>query len=415
MKPFLMGAATAAHQVEGNNISSDFWVMEHMRNSSFKEKSMDAVDHYNRFKEDIDLLVESGLNAYRFSIEWARIQPEKDVWSQEAIEHYREVLNYCHEVGVEPVVTMHHFSSPKWLIDLGGWESADVVGLFAAYCEFVANELGDLMHYVCTINEANMGLQLAAVAESMLKQMQSDAQVGINAEMLRRRETQREELLSIFGTYPANTFLSIRTPKGDLLIMEAHKAARNAMKAVKPNLQVGVTLSLYDLQFKKGGEAKAQKQWVDDFLHYLPFIENDDFLGVQNYTRKIYGPNGVEAMSDKVERTQMDYEFYPQAISNVLRKVFYDLKIPLIVTENGIATLNDKRRVAFIEEALNGVKACVDDGIPVKGYFYWSLLDNFEWQKGFDLRFGLIRVDRTTQKRYPKKSLSFLGTYTNKL
>ena len=191
---FLIGAATAAHQVEGNNINSDYWAMEQMENTSFNEPSLDAVDHYNRYEEDIKLMAQAGLNAYRFSIEWARVEPAPGVYDEKEITHYRDVLVCCRENGIEPVVTLHHFTSPKWLIEQGGWEEEATVEKFAKYCGYVTEQLGDLMHYVCTINEANMGLQIAAISARYMKQMQakseretkdrteSAVQVGINLE-----------------------------------------------------------------------------------------------------------------------------------------------------------------------------------------------------------------------------------------
>ena len=408
---FLIGAATAAHQVEGNNSDSDFWAMEQMQFTTFDEPSLDAVDHYNRFKEDIDLMAEAGLNAYRFSIEWARIEPQKGCFNKEEIAHYREVLHYCYEKGIEPIVTMHHFSSPKWLITDGGWEAEETVEAFARYCTYVVEQLGDLMHYVCTINEANMGLQLAAIIRDFMKQMQADAQVGLNFDMLKGREEQVKEMEEVFGVATAQTFLSMRTEEGDKLIMRAHEAARDAMKAVCPHLQVGLTLSLHDMQALEGGEALAMKEWDEEFLHYLPYIAKDDFLGVQNYTRKIITAEGVQPVPEGNERTQMDYEFYPQGIGNVLKKVAKEVHIPLMVTENGVATTDDSRRQAFIQEALQGVEHAIQEGVPVIGYLHWSLLDNFEWHKGFGMTFWLIEVDRTTQTRYPKESLKLLGSY----
>ena len=164
MDRFFVGAATAPHQVEGNNTRSDFWTLEHLPHTSFIEPSGAACDHYHRYEEDIRLLSEAGLNAYRFGIEWARVQPEKGVFDKKEIAHYRDVLLCCRRHGVRPIVTMHHFSSPKWLISEGGWESEKTIGYFADYCRHMAEELGDLMGYVCTINEANMGLQLASLA-----------------------------------------------------------------------------------------------------------------------------------------------------------------------------------------------------------------------------------------------------------
>ena len=417
-KDFLIGAATAAHQVEGNNVNSDYWAQEHMEFTSFNEPSGDACDHYNRYEEDIRLMAEAGLNAYRFSIEWARIEPQPGVFDENEIAHYRKVLECCHANGVEPIVTMHHFTSPKWLIEQGGWEAEATVEKFADYCRYVVEQLGDLFTYVCTINEANMGIQIAAISKRYMQMMMKNqstegkVQVGINLEnpMMERMKKQAAENMQIFGTPQPQVFVSGRTPEGDLLVMKAHQAAKAAMKAVKPELQVGITLSLHDIQAQPGGEEAAAKEWDEEFVHYLPYIKDDDFFGVQNYTRTLMGPEGSLPVPDGAETTQMGYEFYPQALGHVIRTVHKSLPIPLIVTENGVAVSDDTRRVAFIEEALKGVQGCIDEGIPVKGYMYWSLMDNFEWQKGFSMTFGLIAVDRATQQRSPKESLAFLGS-----
>ena len=301
-----------------------------------------------------------------------------------------------------------------------------MVEKFTAYCKRLVGELGDQMEYVCTINEANMRLQLAALMQDMMKRMQahsdqegtggkkseSDVQVGINMNqenmMLSMMET--AQAFGIQDPRKVHTFVSQCTPEGDLLVMRAHEAARDAMKEACPHLKIGLTLSLHDMQPYPGGETFAGKEWDDEFLHYLPFIKNDDFLGVQCYTRKRFDKDGVTQPAPDVRRTQMGYEDYPPAIANVVRKVAEDFKGDLIVTENGIATEDDARRCEFVKEAAEGIQACIEDGIPVKGYMYWSLLDNFEWQKGYGMTFGLIAVDRSTQTRTAKESLSVLGS-----
>ena len=428
---FLVGAATAAHQVEGNNIHSDYWAMEHMKYGNFNEPSLDAVDHYNRYEEDIKMVAEAGLNAYRFSIEWARIEPKQGVYDENEIEHYRKVLTCCRENGVEPIVTMMHFTSPKWLIENGGWENEATVEAFKNYCQYVTEQLGDLMHYVCTINEANMGIQVAAISARYRAQMmakmqrmqqggaeekkdlEGTAQVGMNFnDMMANMQKQKEENVEIFGTDTLQTFVSARTPEGDMLVIRAHQAARAAMKAVKPELQIGLTLSLHDIQAQEGGEETAAKEWVDEFTHYVPYIKEDDFFGLQNYSRSLIGPNGLLPVPEGPEITQMDYEYYPEGLEHVIRRVYEEMPMPIMVTENGIATADDTRRVAYIQTAMNGVENCIQDGIPVKGYMYWSMMDNFEWQKGFGMTFGLISVDRTTQTRTAKPSLTVLGNYT---
>lgn len=427
---FLIGAATAAHQVEGNNKNSDYWTMEHMKYTSFAEPSLDAVDHYNRYEEDLKMMAEAGLNAYRFSIEWARIEPKKGEFDDNEIEHYRNVLECCKKYGIEPVVTLLHFTSPKWLIDAGGWENEETIGLFADYCKYVAEKLGSYMHYICTINEANMGLQIAAIsarykAQMMAKMLQGaeenaseDAarrtegtvQVGLNMQkMMENIKMQEQENKEVFGVAVPQVFVSGRTPKGDILVMKAHQAAKKAIKEIDPNLKVGITLSLHDIQAKEGGEKRAEKEWNEEFLHYLPYIKEDDFFGLQNYTRSIFDENGICVAPKEAKLTQMDYEIYPQALEACIRKVYKELQIPIMVTENGIAVDDDTVRVDFIRKATDGVANCIADGIPVKGYMYWSLMDNFEWQKGYSMTFGLIAVDRSTQKRTAKPSLAFLG------
>ena len=238
-KGFLTGAATAAHQVEGNNIHSDYWAMEHMQYSSFAEPSLEAVDHYHRYEEDIKMMAEAGLNAYRFSIEWARIEPVQGQYDEAEIGHYRRVLECCRENGIEPFVTLMHFTSPKWLIEKGGWENEETIGLFANYCRYVVEKLGSYMHYVCTINEANMGLQIAAISDRFKKQMmarmqqakslkeaakdvEGSVQVGLNMQkMMENMQKQSTENMEGFGTATPQVFVSARTPEGDLLVVRA--------------------------------------------------------------------------------------------------------------------------------------------------------------------------------------------------
>lgn len=418
---FMIGAATAAHQVEGNNKYSDFWLMENIPGSTYKEPSLDAVDHYNRYREDIRLMADAGLNTYRFSIEWARIEPSKGNFSKKEIEHYRDVLKCCHEHQITPIVTLHHFSSPKWLISEGGWENENTIEYFGEYSKYVASELGDLIPYICTINEANMGKQIAKIAKRMTSSNKNvpskerehgDIQVGLNMDMKSKMEEYYRSLGQAFGIDPrkVHPFLSPKTEDGELVIMRSHENARQIIKEVNPNIKVGITLSLYDHQALPGGEEYVLKEQHDDFLDYLPFLQEDDFLGVQNYSRKIHGPDGVVHQYENTRLTKMGYEFYPEGIGNVLRFVSKHWEKPMFVTENGISTDSDVDRVEYIERALTGVHQCLEEGIDVIGYTYWSLLDNFEWQLGYDQTFGLIAVDRSTQTRYPKESLAFLGS-----
>ena len=433
MEKFLVGAATAAHQVEGNNIHCDYWLMEQMPHSNFAEPSLLAVDHYNRYEEDIKLLAGAGLNAYRFSVEWARIEPEQGKFDETEIEHYRKVIRCCKENGVEPIVTMMHFTSPAWVIKNGGWEDESVIDSFAKYCEYVIKQLGSEIKYVCTINEANMRLQVAAISERFRRQMEAKAeqfkkmseksgesaegiaQVGMNFNsMMENMKYQKAENMEVFGTENPACFVSSCTENGDIIVVKAHRAAKEAMKSVKPDLKIGITLSLHDIQAAKGGEEKAAKEWNEEFSHYVPYIKDDDFFGLQNYTRMEIGADGILPVPKGAKITQMEYENYPEALPHVIKQVYEEFKangvdMPIMITENGIATADDSEREEFIKKAVDGVKVCIKGGIPVTGYMYWSLLDNFEWQKGFSMTFGLVEVDRKTMERKPKGSLKVLG------
>lgn len=429
-KNFLLGAATAAHQVEGWNTNSDCWYLENIPHTTYVDKSMDAVDHYNRYEEDIKLMADNGLTSYRFSLEWARIEPKEREFSEKEIEHYRDVIRCCKNHGLEPMVTLHHFSSPAWLITKGGWETESVIDNFAKYTEYVIGKLGSELNFVNTINELNIRLQLADIMKRymMLAQKKSSAddvkkaegsiQMGMNLKaIMENMQLSAMEGAQAFGlTDPrgVHNFQSACTEEGDLIACKAHVASREVIRKKAPHIKLGLTLSLHDFQPIEGSEEVAIREWNKEFKHYLPFVEGDDFLGLQNYTRSLIGPDGLLPSPDGAELTQAGYEYYPEGLENIIRKAAKDWKKDIYITENGIATDDDSRRVDFINTAIKGVKNCIEDGIPVKGYFYWSLMDNFEWQKGYAMKFGVIAVDRKTQKREIKESFKVLGSYSPK-
>lgn len=414
---FLWGAATAAHQVEGNNTNSDYWVMEQVPGGLFKEPSGDACDHYHRYREDIQLLADLGLNSYRFSIEWARIEPEEGVFAAEEIAHYRDMLLACRECGLTPIVTLHHFSSPRWLISAGGWLNEQTPARFASYVRKVVQELGDLLSYVCTINEANiMSVALLTIdtRDRGLGEAETNAPVGIQEQALRMPPALQNwfgRMAPRFNVRPdqLHPFILTMAPERHQVILEAHKQAREAIKAVNPALQVGITLALPDLQSVEGGEERLRVVEQEIYLNYLEALHHDDFIGVQTYSRSIVGPHGVLPVPEGAERTQMGNEFYPEALEGTLRRVARHLSLPIMVTENGVATDDDSRRIEYIRRAVAGMQRCLADGLPIIGYQHWSALDNFEWMLGFDKHFGIIGVDRQTQERTVKESAYFLG------
>ncbi len=402
---FLWGAATAAHQVEGGNVNSDFWALEHEPGSMFAEPSGDACDHYRLFRQDIALLAELGLDAYRFSVEWARVEPAPGRYSRSALAHYGEVLQACHDYGITPMVTLHHFSNPRWLTELGGWEDEDTPGRFAAYCGEVLGELGPLIPYACTINEANISAIIRRLIDSGAgRRLHRETVVGLGDDPAAAMTTAAGS-----GRRPPGIFLFTFSETGRDIILRAHALARDAIRKASPATKVGITLALQDVQARPGGEDEAELVWAGQFTDFLPALDGDDFLGVQNYSRVVIGPDGdVPAATLGTEVTQMGYEFYPRALEDVLRRAA-SAGLPLFVTENGIATADDSRRTEFIRLALAGVERALSDGIDVRGYFYWSALDNFEWMLGYRPNFGLIAVDRDTQRRTVKDSARFLG------
>jgi beta-glucosidase len=398
---FLWGAATAAHQVEGNNVNSDTWVLEHVPKTHYVEPSGDACDHYHRYRSDIALLAELGFNAYRFSIEWARIEPEEGEFSLAVLEHYRDMLRACHEHDITPMVTFHHFSSPRWLMARGGWENAKTPDRFARYCERAAHYLGDLIGAACTINEANIA--------SVLTKM------GF-APSLERLRKERWWLAAsqALGTSPQRLapFTYAASPRAIKVIMRAHRQGLEAIKSASGNFPVGITLALQDIQAAdaKRGEKFATRMRKEINDTYLESLQGDDFVGVQIYSRARVGPRGFLPAEEGVELTQMHYEFWPEALEAAIRDAVAKTGLPIIVTENGLATTEDTRRVEYIRRALRGVVNCLKDGLPVRGYTYWSAFDNFEWSLGYRPTFGLIAVNRETQERTVKPSARYLGS-----
>lgn len=395
---FIWGTATAAHQVEGNNTQSDYWVLENVPDSIFVEPSGDACDHYHRYREDIAMLAGLGFNAYRFSIEWARVEPEDGSFSQAAIEHYRRMLIACHEHNLKPIVTLHHFTSPRWLMKLGGWIGAETPDRFARYCERIAIDLGELIGAACTINEANIPSWLAF--SGFIPEMDLFAQAPWWQVAAR-----------IMDADPAKMapFTFANSPAARQVLMDAHYKGSQALKSGRGTFPVGITLALSDIQAAPGGEEKAQQARYACNDSWLEAVRGDDFVGVQTYSRQRYGPEGALPSEDEMEVTQMGYEFWPEALEATLREAARVAQIPLIVTENGIGTDDDTRRIAYVERALQGVIRCLQDGLPILGYTYWSAMDNFEWMLGYRPTFGLIAVDRQTQVRTPKPSARWLG------
>ncbi|MEU5951449.1 family 1 glycosylhydrolase [Streptomyces sp. NPDC047525] len=378
---FLWGASTAAHQIEGGNTNSDWWEFEHSGIPYVKEPSGDACDSYHRWPEDMDLLAELGFTDYRFSIEWARIEPAPGEFSRAAIAHYRRMVEGARERGLRPMVTLHHFTAPRWFAQRGGWAAAGSDELFARYLTAAAPIYATDVAHVCTINEPNI-LAVMAAAQAALVSGQA---------------------VSFAEDPPAPDEATT-----DALV-RAHARAVETVKSLAPQVSTGWSVANLVCQPLPGAEGVAaafRHPRVDVFLEAA---RGDDWLGVQAYTRTLIGPSGRLPVPDGAERTLMGWEYYPQALGHALRhSASVTAGTPLIVTENGIATADDTRRIQYTTGALDSLAAAMRDGIDVRGYFHWSALDNYEWGR-YEPTFGLIAVDRETFIRTPKPSAAWLG------
>ena len=386
---FLWGVATAAHQIEGNNINSDYWVLENVPSTGFAEPSGDACDSWTRWAEDIALIKALGLNTYRFSVEWARIEPEPGHFSLAVLDHYRRICAACREVGITPMVTFHHFTSPRWIAGQGGWENPHTVDHFARYCTKTAEALGDLLDWACTLNEPNG--QVTSYAVRGDKPFPKEA--IIRAEAARAVGSDR------FSAFFMGDAYKVRDN-----CLAAHAKAVEAIKGAAPHVKVGITLALQDMRPGPGGEQLYRKNFDEARTPFYEAARKDDFIGVQPYLRLTTGPDGYLPISPSATERDITgkLDVSPDVISAVIREVHTHCAAPIVVTENGIDTSDDVQRARHLVGSIGQVAACIDSGIPVLGYIYWSLIDNFEWSSGYKPKFGLYAVDHRTFERRPK-------------
>lgn len=375
---FLWGTATAAHQTEGGNWNNDWWEWEHAPAGVCVEPSGDATDHFWRYPADLDILRELGFQAYRFSLEWSRIEPEDGEWSNAALDHYSRMLDACHERGLLPVVTFHHFTTPRWAAADGGWANPATADRFARFCEHAVARLGDRIGMACTINEPNVVTTIGY----------------------------------LMGAFPPGHTQDLDGfARATESLLDAHRTSFDAIKAGPGDFPVGLTLSMGDWAAEPGYEDKIAEYRSQHEDVYLEAARGDDFLGVQAYSRTRVGESGVLGPEPGVEVLPMGYEYWPSAAEVSIRHAAEVLgQVPLYVTENGIGTDDDDQRVRYLHDSLAGVARTIDDGIDVRGFFHWSLMDNFEWAFGYMMRFGLVSVDRATQERTVKPSARWLAS-----
>jgi beta-glucosidase len=373
---FLWGAATAAHQIEGNNVNSDWWVREHAPGTDLAEPSGDAADSYHRYPEDIALLASLGLNTYRFSIEWARIEPERGFVSKAELAHYRRMVDTCREHGLTPSVTLHHFTHPRWFARLGGWRNPEAPALFERFTEIALPVLGDDVEWVCTINEPNMVAM-----------------------------TRGEE-----GTEMTASRLPAPDPDITQALIEGHQRSR-AVLGQLPQVRSGwsVATQAYHPAGPDAEEATKAYGYPREDV-FLDAAQGDEWIGVQAYLRTFVDAGGNPLpVADDVEKTLIGWEYFPPALGIGVRNAWERTGgVPIVVTENGMATQDDARRIDYTHDALVGLHDAMADGIDVRGYLHWSALDNYEWGS-YAPTFGLIGWDRDTFERTPKPSAHWLG------
>ena len=401
---FLWGTATAAHQVEGGNHLNDWWAWEqvpgHIKNS---DRSDPACDQYQRYASDFDLLRSLHQNAHRFSLEWSRIEPARDQFSASAIRHYADVLLALRGRGMEPMVTIHHFTNPAWIANAGSWEAPETAERFAIYAERVTAELGDLARCWITLNEPTVIAYQGYVR----------------------------------GEWPPGKPGSLDSAARVLVtLMRGHWLAYERIKSRRPELQLGLAhhLRVFDparpfmpqdravaIAFDRVFNETILKTLRDGRLafpltraaratgsanHASGPRPSQDFLGLNYYTRERVKFNrhyraelfGERVLPAKALRSDLGWELYPDGLYRTLMRLRRE-RLPIFVTENGIADENDSMRPEFLLTHATSMERAIRAGAPVRGYFHWTSLDNFEWAEGYCAKFGLIGCDPQTQER----------------
>ncbi len=397
---FVFGSATAAHQVEGNNQHNDWWEHEHAPSTNAAEPSGIACDHYDRYADDFRLLQSLAQPAHRLSVEWSRIEPAEGQMEAHEIDHYRRVLGSLRELEIEPWVTLHHFTSPRWFTRRGGFARAENLASFRRFVELVARTCGDLVDHWCTVNEptiyAEMGYRFG-----YFPPRQSDAALAAEVqENLFRAHALAAEAVRSHARRPAEV--------GITLAVQAHEPLDPGSEADR------VVAARRDAETNETSFA-ALRSGV--FAHPgRPAVEipglrgSSTFVGIQYYTRVRYGGASGGPAAPDTGRTlsQMGWEVYPEGFAPLLRRAA-ETGLPVYVTENGMACDDDRVRVRYIADHLAAVDDARRSGADIRGYFYWSAMDNFEWNFGYGPKFGLIEVDRPSLERRPRPSAHFFA------
>jgi beta-glucosidase len=405
---FLWGTATSSHQVEGNNKNNNFWAWEQIAGNIIHDhKSGTACDWWGgRWREDFERIIETDQNAHRLSIEWSRVQPTPDRWNEDALDHYREMLQRLTINKITPMVTLHHFCDPIWISELGGWENNSIVDRFAAYVEKTVEALSEYNNLWITINEPNV---LAVYA-------------------------------FLFGLFPPGKTDIRLLGKVYTNLIKAHSAAYQIIHRIQPTARVGIAINYRSAKpsnpvnpFDRLAVGliysvfnNAVPNTLSGGILRLPWSrirlpeakDTQDFLGLNYYTRDNVAFNLLRA-KDGFMRTYLSQDkelsttgFIANEPEGMFEAIKWGLnyKIPIIVTENGIEDKDDSVRPNYIVQHLHQIWRAINFNWPVKGYFYWTLVDNFEWERGWTQRFGLWELDNQTQSRRKRPSVDLYAT-----
>jgi beta-glucosidase len=390
---FLWGAATSAYQVEGGNTRADWWQWE---KETGKEPSGDACRHYELYEQDFDLAKGLHHNAHRLSLEWSRIEPEEGKFSEEALEHYLNVVLALKARGIEPLVTLHHFTNPAWLAQKGGWENPGTVKLFLKYTDFVLEKLASQTRYWITINEPTV-----YVYESYIMGLWPP-----QAKSLWRARTVENHLAAAHIKAYRLIHETYRREKMQPPLVSIAQHMQDFVPCV-PDFRNKLAAFLRHRLFNLG--------LIDKFRRHKAL----DFIGVNYYSRQrvevqkwgvrnLFMDICVKEEHRVPETNSSGWEVYPEGLCRVLLRL-KGYHLPIVITENGICTPDDALRWRYIEAHLRSVHRAIREGAPVTGYLYWSLMDNFEWHDGFGPRFGLIGIDYPTQQRTVRESAVQFG------
>ena len=381
---FFWGCATSAHQVEGGLVNDwTEWEKSPRRLADLAKKQLDPIDFisgsaansYVDNNADIACLKELNANAYRFSVDWSRLEPEEGQFNAEALDYYKELVKKLRLQGIEPFVTLWHWPLPLWLKDKGGWENREIIGYFKNFVAKIAGHLNEEVNFWITLNEP-----MVYSAQSYL-----------------------------VGEWPPQKKNPLALWRVINNLARAHQAAYQVLKSIDPDNKVGI--AKHNIYFEAANGAwvnkilKAGADWWWN-LRFLNKIKNhQDFIGLNYYFHNFVN-YGFSHQYSYDKKSDIDWGLHPEGIYYLLK----DLKkyeLPVYITENGLADNGDQHRSWYIEEILKNVHRAIGEGIAVKGYFHWSLVDNFEWAEGFHPRFGLYEVNRQNFERVARPSAQF--------